>query len=129
MVTVKKFVFNPFMENSYILFDETKECVIIDPGCYYEEEEKILDDFIQENKLSGIDHFPWKNMSLFSEQVLDRSISNISNLNGQFCFFEYTVGCACEPRVELPRTCLPMVLQAQHPCLKWERSCGMQATA
>ena len=45
MVTVKKFVFNPFMENSYVLYDESKECVIIDPGCYYEEEEKMIDEF------------------------------------------------------------------------------------
>jgi len=51
MVAVKKFTFNPFMENTYILFDETRECVIVDPGCYYEEEEKMMIDFITENKL------------------------------------------------------------------------------
>ena len=54
MVKVKKFVFNPFMENTYILFDETKECVIIDPGCYSEQEEKMIEDFIQENELKPV---------------------------------------------------------------------------
>ena len=28
------FTFNPFQENTYILYDETLECVIIDPGCH-----------------------------------------------------------------------------------------------
>ena len=51
MVTVKKFTFNPFMENTFIVYDQTRECVIIDPGCYYEEEEKMLDGFINENNL------------------------------------------------------------------------------
>ena len=31
---VKAFTFNPFMENTYVVYDETKEAVIIDPGCY-----------------------------------------------------------------------------------------------
>ena len=30
---VKAFTFNPFMENTYVVYDETKEAVIIDPGC------------------------------------------------------------------------------------------------
>jgi hydroxyacylglutathione hydrolase len=51
MIQIKTFCFNPFQENTYILFDETKECVIIDPGCYYPEEEKELSDFIADNKL------------------------------------------------------------------------------
>lgn len=37
---------NPFMENTYILFDETKECVIIDPGCSNVSEEKRLRDVL-----------------------------------------------------------------------------------
>ena len=51
MIQVKKFTFNPFQENTYVLFDETNECVIIDPGCYEREEEKALTSFIEENKL------------------------------------------------------------------------------
>ena len=51
MITIKKFTFNPFHENTYIIFDETKECVVIDPGCYYKEEKTNLINFIEENKL------------------------------------------------------------------------------
>ena len=51
MITIKKFTFNPFQENTYILFDETKECVVIDPGCYDRNEKTSLTNFIEENKL------------------------------------------------------------------------------
>lgn len=51
MLSVKSFTFNPFQENTYVLYDETKECVIIDPGCYEKEEEDTLVDFIEKNGL------------------------------------------------------------------------------
>lgn len=51
MITIKKFTFNPFQENTYILFDETKECVVIDPGCYDKQEKTDLINFIEENEL------------------------------------------------------------------------------
>lgn len=51
MLEIKSFTFNAFQENTYILFDETKECAIIDPGCSNAMEEKKLADFIEENKL------------------------------------------------------------------------------
>jgi hydroxyacylglutathione hydrolase len=51
MLQVKKFTFNPFAENTYVLFDDTKECIIIDPGCYEKGEEKELTEFIESNKL------------------------------------------------------------------------------
>lgn len=51
MITIKKFTFNPFQENTYILFDETKKCVVIDPGCYDKQEKTDLINFIEENEL------------------------------------------------------------------------------
>ena len=51
MITIEKLTFNPFQENTYILFDETKECVVIDPGCYGRKEKAKLINFIVENKL------------------------------------------------------------------------------
>ena len=54
MISIHYFTFNGFQENTYILFDETKECVIIDPGCYSNEEEQELDKFITENELIPI---------------------------------------------------------------------------
>lgn len=54
MVTVKKFVFNPFQENTYVLYDETKECIIVDPGCYQPHEKQELVDFIVNNELKPV---------------------------------------------------------------------------
>ena len=51
---IKKFTFNPIQENMYILYDETKECIIIDPGCYFHHEREELVDFISENNLKPI---------------------------------------------------------------------------
>lgn len=51
MITVKTFVFNPFSENTYILYDESKECIIIDPGCFDKKEQNEIIDFISSNKL------------------------------------------------------------------------------
>jgi len=45
MITIGKFVFNPFYENTCILYDESGESVIIDPGCVDKEEERELTDF------------------------------------------------------------------------------------
>jgi hydroxyacylglutathione hydrolase len=54
VVTLKTFVFNPFQENTYLLFDETRQCVIIDPGCYAEYEYHTLFNYIKEEKLKPV---------------------------------------------------------------------------
>ncbi len=54
MIQIKKFEFNLFQVNTYILYDNTKECVIIDPGCQTKQEEQILSDFINSNKLKPV---------------------------------------------------------------------------
>jgi hydroxyacylglutathione hydrolase len=51
MLQIKAFTFNDFQENTYILYDETKECIIIDPGCNTAAERDILADFISHKKL------------------------------------------------------------------------------
>jgi hydroxyacylglutathione hydrolase len=48
---IQVFTFNPFQENTYIIFDDTKECVIIDPGCYTRGERNKLADFIKHKGL------------------------------------------------------------------------------
>jgi glyoxylase-like metal-dependent hydrolase (beta-lactamase superfamily II) len=48
---IKQFVFNAFSENTYVLYDETKECIVIDPGCYDASEKKQLSAFIEANDL------------------------------------------------------------------------------
>lgn len=52
MLNIKTFVFNPFMENTFVLYDETKEAVIIDCGCLYETERNELKKFISDNSLT-----------------------------------------------------------------------------
>ena len=42
------FTFGPFQENTVVLWDETGEGVVIDPGMYHSEEEKVFSSFIEE---------------------------------------------------------------------------------
>lgn len=51
MTKIKTFVFNPFQENTFLLYDETNECVVIDAGCNEELEFEAIDKFIEENNL------------------------------------------------------------------------------
>jgi glyoxylase-like metal-dependent hydrolase (beta-lactamase superfamily II) len=52
MLSIEIFPFNPFQENTYILFDETGEAVVVDAGCYDREEEKELSAYIESKKLT-----------------------------------------------------------------------------
>ena len=54
MISIKIFTFNPIRENTYILYDESGECVIIDPGCYEGFEQNELVDFIKCTDLTPI---------------------------------------------------------------------------
>jgi glyoxylase-like metal-dependent hydrolase (beta-lactamase superfamily II) len=51
MLRIQSFVFNPFQENTFVLFDETRECIIVDPGCSDEREQLQLKTFIDQQKL------------------------------------------------------------------------------
>lgn len=51
MINIHYFTFGPFQENTYILWDETKECIILDPGNNNASENKKLSDFITEKQL------------------------------------------------------------------------------
>lgn len=53
MTQVKSFTFNPFSENSFILFDDvSRDAIVIDPGCYTTNEQKQLQKFIADNQLT-----------------------------------------------------------------------------
>jgi hydroxyacylglutathione hydrolase len=91
---IKKLTFNPIQENMYIIYDDTKECIIIDPGCYFHHEREELKNFIEEEGLNPVklinthchlDHIcgnkyvaeTWKlklEASLLDEYNLERSI-------------------------------------------------------
>jgi len=52
MIQLQKFTFNPFQENTYIVWDdETLESIVIDPGCSSSSEEEELIKFVEENSL------------------------------------------------------------------------------
>ena len=54
MIQIQYFTFNDFQENTYVLFDDTKECIIVDPGCYDNYEQETLSKFITKNKLKPV---------------------------------------------------------------------------
>ena len=51
MLKIKSFTFNPYQENTYLIFDDSKEAVVIDPGNYEAYENELISKFIDENKL------------------------------------------------------------------------------
>jgi hydroxyacylglutathione hydrolase len=51
---VNRFIFNSFGVNTYVLVDDTGKCLIIDPGCQYNQEETELVEFITRNHLTPI---------------------------------------------------------------------------
>ena len=51
MLSIQKFTFNPFQENTYVIFDDTGSAGIIDPGCHTPAEHRELEDFITSNQL------------------------------------------------------------------------------
>lgn len=52
MLKIKSFTFNAFQENTYVVFDETNQAVVVDPGCYSKAETQQLDEFIESTELS-----------------------------------------------------------------------------
>ena len=51
MLHVKSFAFNPFSENTYIIYNDEKEAFLIDPGNMPEAETQTLHSFIKTNEL------------------------------------------------------------------------------
>jgi glyoxylase-like metal-dependent hydrolase (beta-lactamase superfamily II) len=54
MINIHKFTFNPFEENTYLLVDENKEAIIVDPGNSNSTEDQKLIDFIEGNHLKVV---------------------------------------------------------------------------
>ena len=51
---IKVFTFNAYSENTYLLYDESAECAIIDPGCYTKHEQDKLVDFVTQQNLKPV---------------------------------------------------------------------------
>lgn len=53
MLKIKSFVCNSFYENSFVVWDSvSNECIVIDAGCYYADEEEAISDFIESKNLT-----------------------------------------------------------------------------
>ena len=49
---ISQFSFSAFQESTFVIWDdESLECAIIDPGCYYSRERQVLENFISKNNL------------------------------------------------------------------------------
>ena len=51
MINIQRFECNPLQENCYIVNDDSRECIIIDCGAYYDEESEAIDRYIREQQL------------------------------------------------------------------------------
>jgi len=54
MSVVVVFTFNDFSENTYLIHDDTKQCIIIDPGNNNSAEDQTISDFISSNDLQPV---------------------------------------------------------------------------
>lgn len=52
MFAVKGFTFSPVQENTWLLYNEKGHAIMIDPGCYFDDEKDVLQSFIIKNKIS-----------------------------------------------------------------------------
>lgn len=69
MITLKRFDFNPFQVNTYVLYDETGECIIIDPGMQGDAEETEIANYITANSLKPV-------MLLLTHAHIDHIVGN-----------------------------------------------------
>lgn len=56
MMTIKTFVHNPFGENTYLVYNDGGDCIFIDCGALYEEEENKIRQFVSSHLLKPVAH-------------------------------------------------------------------------
>ena len=54
MLKIQKYVCNMFGENTYVVWDDTRECVIIDCGAFYPEEHTAIENLIKSESLKPV---------------------------------------------------------------------------
>ncbi|EHQ28082.1 MBL fold metallo-hydrolase [Mucilaginibacter paludis] len=54
MLQIQAFPNNPYQENTYIVFDESGDCAIVDPGMYTASEQNIVVNFIKQHNLKPV---------------------------------------------------------------------------
>ncbi len=53
-MNIARLIFNPFQENTYVLWDDSRECVVVDAGCYMPREENELTEFVRNKGLKPV---------------------------------------------------------------------------
>ena len=54
MIHIKAFTFSPISENTYVLYNNDGKAIIIDPGCYFPNEQETLKNFLTDNSLTPV---------------------------------------------------------------------------
>ncbi len=54
MISIEKFIFNDFQVNTFILWDETKDCLVVDPGCFTLKEKNDFLEYFNKNRLKPV---------------------------------------------------------------------------
>jgi glyoxylase-like metal-dependent hydrolase (beta-lactamase superfamily II) len=54
MINIQHFEVNPLQENCYVVSDDSRECVIIDCGAYYDEESIAIDNYLRKQQLKPV---------------------------------------------------------------------------
>lgn len=100
MLHIHCFTFNPFAENTYVVWDETAACVVIDPGCFNREERNELAAFLKAKSLSlsmvlnthcHIDHVFGNDWMVKTFQVpLAAHKGDLANLQGSSAYAQMT---------------------------------------
>jgi glyoxylase-like metal-dependent hydrolase (beta-lactamase superfamily II) len=52
MLHIKVFTFNPIQENTYLIYNDTLNALIVDPGFYFSSEQAVFGDFIKNQQLN-----------------------------------------------------------------------------
>ncbi|NIM34453.1 MAG: MBL fold metallo-hydrolase, partial [Hydrotalea flava] len=52
MLHIKVFTFNPIQENTYLIYNDALNAVIVDPGFYFSSEQQVFSDYIQKKQLT-----------------------------------------------------------------------------
>ena len=53
-MNIQRFEVNPLQENCYVVSDDSRECVIIDCGAYYDDESIAIDNYLRKQQLKPV---------------------------------------------------------------------------
>ena len=54
MLTIQGFTFNAYQENTWVISDESGECILIDPGCHSATEQRQLEQYVSKHQLTPV---------------------------------------------------------------------------